>query len=85
MKVKEAEKIKLNLIIPTKIRLIYGLIITLVLSGLISLMTGKVFILGLLFLLFTTYIVDAFYKSNSKNLTMKIYNEIDLLLRKSCE
>lgn len=79
--INKADQLELGLIIPTKIRLIYGLLITIIASVIASFFINKVFLFGIAFLLIFTYIVDTFYKSSRKATTTKLYKVLNLHLK----
>jgi hypothetical protein len=72
----KTNSIELKLVIPTNIRLWYGLLITIIASVILSIIIKGFALFGIVFLLFSTYIVDAWYKDNRKNKTAKINEKV---------
>ncbi len=67
----------IKVVVPTSVSIGYGLAITVVCSILISLLTKNIVIFGILFLLLSTYLVDADYKRRRKSLTNNLLFELN--------
>lgn len=77
--IKKSQNSELKLVIPTKIRLFYGFLITVFASILISLFIDGWVVFGFIFFLFSTYIVDFFYRLKNKQTTKNLNNTLEQL------